>query len=147
MSLHKNSGRCEQCAKIFNRYPGFHSGLRRWFEEFQAEHPEAHISCAGRGRFDQEAMVLKHASRAHYGKSSHNWNAAIDIFELQGDVANIYERAWFDRVLAPEIPHWLNWYGSPGSVFFELPHIEVRAWRTLAQDGKLRLVEGESGAA
>jgi hypothetical protein len=144
---HKNNGRCEHCAKIFDRYPGFHSGLRRWFEEFQAQHSEAHISCAGRGQLDQEAQVVRGTSRAHFGKSSHNWNAAIDIFELQGNIANIYERDWFDRVVAPEIPQWLTWYGRKGSPFFELPHVEVKAWRALAQDGELKLVEEKSDAA
>lgn len=143
---HINNGKCARCAQIFDRYEGFHSGLRRWFEDFQSEHPEAHISCAGRGQQEQEADVLRKASRAHFGQSAHNFNAAIDVFELQGDIANIYEASWFTKILAPEIPSWLNWYGKPRSAFFELPHVEVRIWKDLVQNGDLKLVEDKNAA-
>jgi hypothetical protein len=138
---HLNNGTCPQCKLIFDRYQGFNSGLRSWFEAFQVKHPEAHISCAGRGEQDQEAAVLRRASRAHYGHSSHNWNAAIDIFEMTSDSPNIYNLAWFKNVLAPELPDWVNWYGMPGAAFHELPHCEVRNWKELALAGELFLVE------
>jgi hypothetical protein len=141
MSLHNNDGDCQYCNKIFDRYPNFYVPLRKWFKDFQKLHPEAHISCAGRGRQDQEEAFIRKASRAHYGQSSHNVNAAIDIFELQGNPKDIYERSWFDKVLAPALLPELVWYGAPNAPFKELPHVEVRSWKELRMRGILKLVE------
>lgn len=142
MSKHQNNGKCPQCAKIFDRYPGFHLALRFWFEDFQSKHPEAHISCAGRGEIDQEAALIKKASKAHWKESSHNWNAAIDLFEMAGEkIGDIYEVKWFFEVLFPNLPDWLKWYGAPGSKFKELPHVEVANWKALTENGLLKLVE------
>lgn len=138
---HANNGKCEKCAWFFDRYPGFHEDLRGWFEAFQAKHPEAHISCAGRGRADQELAVKQKLSRAHYGQSAHNWNCAIDFFVQIKGSEDIYPRAWFYSTLQPALPSWLKWYGEPGSSFFELPHVEVRNWRELRQAEKVHLVE------
>lgn len=138
---HENNGLCAKCAQIFDRYPGFYHGLRAWFENFQAVHPEGHISCAGRGEQDQEAAYLRRASKAHFPHSAHNWNAAIDVFVLKGQASNIYDVNWFRAVLGPVIPPYLNWYGKPGSAFYELPHIEILNWRDLARGGALKPVE------
>lgn len=135
--IHPNNGNCPGCDKIFDRYIGFHDGLRKWFKEFQQKHPEAHIACAGRGEQDQEEAQLRGASKAKYGESAHNYNCAIDIFEQQGDKKNIYEEEWFIRVLAPEIPAWLEWYGASGAAFPELPHVQLKDWRKYA----LQIVE------
>ena len=136
---HENNGSCLKCLEIKNKY-GCDYVLWEWFVQFQADHPEAHISEAGRDEDTQEAMVLKGASRAHWTKSAHNWKAALDIFELQGDVKNIYERKWFETVLKPRLPDWITWYGEPGSSFPELPHIEIKEWRRMAKEGCLLLV-------
>ncbi len=142
MIRHENSGNCQRCEQIFNRYPNFHAGLRKWFKAFQAKVPTAHISCAGRGRQDQEECVRRGASKAHWSKSAHNWNAAIDIFEMGGkSVTDLYEREWYETNLATSLPDDLVWYGSPGSIFPELPHVQVRDWPELARQGKLKLVE------
>ncbi len=138
---HDNSGKCVKCLEIILRYPGFHEGLRNWFLDFQYMHPEAHISCAGRGKDDQEALFQRKASRAHYGESAHNYNAALDLFENTGKTSEIYETEWFHRILALALPDWVTWYGRPGSKFYELPHIEVAAWKELKEKGDLRLVE------
>lgn len=132
MKHHRNLGFCGRCDEIFDRYPGFDQRLRLWFKNFQMRHPEAHISCAGRGRQDQEADKLRGASRASWGQSAHNYNMALDIFELQGDVQNIYEEEWFIKVLAPEIPDWIEWYGASGAAFPELPHLQIKGWRQVA---------------
>ncbi len=140
--MHLNNGNCSKCGQIFDRYPGFNQILRVWFRLFQRRHPEAHISCAGRGKLDQEAAFTNRVSKAHYGESAHNWNAAIDIFEMLDDGQhNIYERAWFCDVLEPELENYLNWYGKAGSPYYELPHIELRAWRDARDSGVLKLVE------
>lgn len=138
---HLNSGACPHCDLIIKRYPGFYQPLWDWFKKFQADHPEAHTSCAGRGFLDQEAAVIKKVSRAHYGESAHNYNCAIDLFELSGDTANIYERAWYERILEPELPGWVCWYGRVGAPYYELPHCEAGSWKTLVKAGALKLVE------
>jgi len=138
---HENNGNCAKCDEIFDRYPNFVKILRDWFKALQEKHPEAHISCAGRGKEEQEDAHAKRLSRAHYGESAHNFNAAIDLFELQGDKGNLYERAWFRVVVAPNIPAFLNWYGAPGSKFYELPHVEIRDWKSLASKKVFTLVE------
>lgn len=138
---HENTGSCAKCKQIFDRYPGFHQQLRDWFKVLQKHVPTAHISTAGRGELDQEAAVRRGASRAHWGKSAHNWNCAMDFFEMGGSSTDIYERKWFDKELAPRIPDWIEWYGRPGASFPELPHCELKGWRQMAKDGKLHLVE------
>lgn len=138
---HENNGRCLKCMEIFDRYPGFYEPLRAWFEAFQISHPEAHISCAGRGYDDQEALYIRKATRARYGQSAHNYGAAIDIWENTGNASDIYEKTWFREVLKPRLVDWLNWYGEPGSKFPELPHVEVKNWRELAKRKAIKLVE------
>lgn len=140
---HVNSGACAKCNEIMARYPNIYQPLRDWFKGFQAEHPEAHISCAGRGRDDQDMLFRRRASRAKYGQSAHNYNAALDIFELTSVQKDIYETKWFIDVLSKEIPDWMTWYGWPGSKFYELPHVEVENWKELATKGILKPVDGE----
>lgn len=140
MSKHTNNGACSKCTEIFTKYPGFNPALRHWFEKLQLEVPSAHISCAGRGEDEQNQLLLRRATRAAWGQSAHNYGAAIDIFELSGDLANIYEPAWYEAQLKPRLEHYLVWYGEPGSKFFELPHVELRGWRENVKYGKLTLV-------
>lgn len=138
---HTNNGVCPKCKEIMNKYPGLNSDLKNWFVMFQAKHPEGHISCAGRGKADQEAAFNAGMSRAHWGQSAHNYNCAIDFFEMSGKPKDIYEEKWFKEVLAPALPFFLNWYGAPGSSFRELPHVEVRNWHELKAKGLIHLVE------
>lgn len=138
---HSNSGNCEMCQAILTRYPMVPK-LYEWFKHFQSIHPEAHVSCAGRGQLDQEACFMKKASRAHYGQSAHNYGAALDIFEMAGESpTNIYENKWFYGVVQPALDSSLVWYGAPGAKFYELPHIELANWRELVAQGRLKLVE------
>lgn len=140
---HTNNGKCLKCGEIFDRYPNFNQQLRSWFVKFQAKHPEAHISCAGRGFADQEAAKTAGASRASYGQSAHNYNCAIDLFvmDFKNYPDQLYPKKWFDTVLAPEVPFFLNWYGAPGQPFPELPHLEIREWRGLRAQNMASLVE------
>lgn len=138
---HLNSGHCDKCHAIIVRYPGFYEPLIEWFLDFQMRHPEAHVSCAGRGRLDQEAFYHRGVSQAKYGESAHNYNAALDFFEMTGDMRSIYEESWFASVLRPNVPSWLEWYGEKDSEYPELPHVEVRNWRKLVDMGLLTLVE------
>lgn len=138
---HINNGACQKCIEIIDAYPGFDLDLRNWFMTFQKLHPEMHTSCAGRGKVDQEALFLRRATRAHWGQSSHNWNAALDLFVVDQDYNSIYPVDWFNNTLGPSLPDWIKWYGRPGSAFFELPHIEKSNWDLLSKTGGLELVE------
>ena len=140
MSKHENNGQCSHCQEILNKYEGFNQHLRDWFEEVQAAQPETHLSCAGRGRIEQESDFHRGASRAHYGQSSHNFNCAIDLFCLVPGL-DLYDRAWFASVIAPRITSQLEWYGKPDAPFKELPHVEIKLWKELVQEGLAKLVE------
>lgn len=139
---HENNGFCPQCQNIFNRYPGFNENLKSWFLSMQTKHHEMHISCAGRGEIDQEAYFAKGSSKAHYGQSAHNYGCAIDLFVMDPKHPNIlYPNDWFIGILQPNLPKWLLWYGAPGSLFHELPHVELRGWQELVRQGIVKLVE------
>jgi hypothetical protein len=154
MPSHVNAANCDKCEEIFNKYPGFHVGLRAWLLALRKKDATAHISCAGRGKIDQEACVVAGTSKAHFGRSAHNFNLAIDIFRLthiSGDsqaLAVNYDRSWFRDVVGTAVfkhnsepdshylginmPHFqLSWYGAPNAKFFELPHIEIMNWTEL----------------
>lgn len=141
MIKHQNNGQCLKCVHIRNQYEFFYVPLWAWFVDFQRTHPEAHISCAGRGMVDQEAAYQRKATRARWRYSSHNYGAALDLFVITPGESNIYPVAWFNQVLSPELPAWINWYGRKGSPFFELPHVEISDWRDLVASGDLQLVE------
>jgi len=136
---HENNGYCSKCHQLIAYFPGIYPPLFQWFLEFQNDHPEAHISCAGRGEAEQKRCYEEGTSRAQWGESAHNWNAALDFFvNKPGD---IYNSEWFKNVLGPAIPDFLEWYGRPGSKFFELPHVQVKDWRKLRALGELDLVQ------
>lgn len=140
---HTNNGNCEKCDQIFDKYAGFNIELRKWFKEFQKEHPEAHISCAGRGEKDQNDLFIAGRTRAKFGQSAHNYGAAIDVFCVMEHSDSIYDLHWFKTVLSPEIPEWLNWYGRPHAPFPELPHIEIANWKDLAKQHILEKIEAK----
>jgi len=137
---HENTGHCLKCRKIIDRFPGLYTPLLEWFEFFQKRHPEAHVSCAGRGEADQNHVFEQGLSRAQWRESAHNWNAALDFFVVIPGKADIYDKHWFELVLGKNIPQWLTWYGAPGSKFYELPHVEVKNWKGLRDNGELKLV-------
>lgn len=149
MMKHVNNGRCPKCHEIIHRYSGFHEELLAWFMDLQERHPEAHVSCAGRGEIEQEGHYQVGRSKAHFGESAHNYNCALDLFEMWGNPKHIYENEWFQAVIRPEIEkhQWLNWYGSKDAKFKELPHVEVRNWRELRDQGLIHLVEDYDDAA
>ncbi len=134
---HINTGACPKCDEIFSRFPNFHSGLKTWFQELQKLRPEAHISCAGRGRVDQEDAFRRGASKAHFGESAHSFNLALDIFKLHALGAE-WPRGWFESWVEPAVAaqnsagdFQLEWYGSPGRRFYELPHVEIKNWKVI----------------
>lgn len=141
MIRHENNGFCKKCQIIIDTYPDFNPELREWFEELQFDHNEAHTSCAGRGRVDQESLFERGATRAHFGESAHNYNAALDLFAIISGENTIYPVAWFNNILSPKIPDWIEWYGRRGSRFYELPHVQLKNWKQMKKDGLLLIVE------
>ena len=145
--MHKNDGRCAHCQLIIKKYPGIDYNLKTWFERLQVKYPEVHVSEAGRGKEQQEILLRKKATKARWTESSHNYNCALDLFELGGESkSDIYEKNWFMTVIAPNVPSYLEWYGWPEyknkkDKFYELPHIEVKNWKNLRDLGLVSLVE------
>lgn len=160
---HLNTGNCEKCIELFDKYPGFHPGLRGWFTGLQLCFPDAHISCAGRGKYLQELYFKQGSTRAHWMESAHNYNLAIDIFRLTPTGAE-WGPTWFRNVVGAAVkahnePDTANkisailmkvgldfkikWYGDPDSRFFELPHCEVDGWKSRPD---LTLVEGDNAS-
>lgn len=137
---HQNSGNCLSCAILFNRYAEFYKPLKDWFFDLQTQFPDMHISCAGRGMVDQMALFQRGATKAKWGQSAHNFNAAIDIFQLKKGQA-AWDLAWFDTVVGPHLPADITWYGRLDAPYFELPHCEWTPWSQKAKEGILTLVE------
>ncbi len=85
-------------------------------------------------------MFLRGVSKAHWKRSAHNWNCALDLFCMIPGVPNIYFNNWFENTLGPAIPDWLLWYGRKGAPYYELPHVEVKNWQELVRGKTVRLV-------
>jgi hypothetical protein len=137
---HENSGRCRKCLQILARYPSLDAELGNWFCDLQFRQAELHVSCAGRGKIEQEECFQRGASKAHYGQSAHNYNCALDLFQLKNGNP-VWDRTWFGEVVGKNLTRNLKWYGAAGAAFYELPHVEVAAWRDEAKLGLTRLVE------
>jgi hypothetical protein len=123
-----------------NTYPNFYRPLRSWFVFFQAAHPEFHASEAGRGQEKQEKEFSEKDTLAHWLESAHNYNAALDLFIVVNG-RSLYDKEWFNKILAPAIPKTLEWYGRPGCTFREFPHVQVKDWKQLRDSGLLVPVE------
>lgn len=142
---HLNNGKCEACAVIFDRYPGFHGVLRSWFQSLQTELPQVHIACAGRNGADQDQLFKAGRTRAKWGQSSHNWNAAIDTWVQTSDGKYSLPEDFYNAVILPRLPDWVEWYGheeykhNPAK-YWELPHFEVKNWHALVASKELELV-------
>lgn len=131
---------CEKCMEIIDMYPNFNQEVLSWWLMIQSMYPSAHISCAGRGKKEQERVYNAKLSLARWGQSAHNWNCAIDIFELRDGKA-VWDELWFDKVIRSNIPYNLKWYGSPNARFRELPHVELNGWANLINTLQIKLVE------
>lgn len=139
---HFNDGNCKKCRDIVYRYPGFHLELANWFFSVQSQVPSIHCSCAGRDEQDQEMVFLRGASKARWGQSAHNYNAALDLFFIVDNepVWDPEKSEWlFKRLIGPKIPNWVQW-GYNFRTFRELAHFEVLQWKYLVEQGKLTLI-------
>lgn len=137
---HENSGACKKCVEIIYRFPNPHKDLVLWFISLQAKHPSVHVACFGRGKVEQEEAYHRGASRAHFGQSAHNYNAACDLWILSDEGKYTLPADWFREVLAPALPAWITWGGTWKS-FRELPHVELIDWRERVKRGELKAVE------
>lgn len=137
---HENNGDCLKCNQIINEFPGAHRQLILWFKALQKKHPEFHTNCVGRGKAEQTQKVKEGKSKAPWTYSSHNYNCAIDLW-VQKDGKYTLPKDLFEKVMKQELLPWLKWYGSPGSSFYELPHVEVSSWKELKAKGQVKLVE------
>ena len=130
MSKHLNgSGPCKKCIEIMNKFPNFDPTLKNWFITKQNQLMNCHISDAGRGKLDQEVYFQRGASKAHYGQSSHNFNAALDIFFIEKDGSLSYADNKY-ALLTLDLPDDIVWYGAPKAKFPEKPHFELKDWKT-----------------
>jgi hypothetical protein len=137
---HVNNGSCPRCLEIINKYPSFNEDLRKWFLALQALRPEAHTSCAGRGKDDQEAYFKQGTSRAHWGQSAHNYNLAIDVFKLSQAGAE-WPINWYQTVVVPSAEAAGLESASKWTTFREWPHFQVKNWKSVVTAGKAKLVE------
>lgn len=136
--LHIDNGSCQKCREIIERYPGFHQGLLKWFQNLQSNMKTVHVSCAGRGQMDQEACFIRGASDAHWTKSAHNWNCALDLFH--NEKGNLYPATMFKEIEL-FVTDWIEWYGAKGEKYLEQPHYQVSGWHDLADKNLIKLVE------
>jgi len=102
--------------------------------------PEFHISCAGRDEHEQTMLRNRGSSLADWGRSAHNFNAAIDTFVQGYDPTTIYPKDWYRVMIPSRLPPWLNWYGTPGSKFFELPHFEPVGWKRMVLSKEIKMI-------
>lgn len=136
---HENSGQCIKCGLIFNKYPGFHVGLKSWFMSVQKKMPIFHVCDAGRGKIDQEIYFARGATKAHFGESAHNFNCAIDSFFLIDGKYSL-DKKLYDEV-SKSLTSGIEWYGAAGSAFFELPHFQIANFKEAKESGLLKPVE------
>lgn len=145
MNIHSGKqSRCKKCDEIFDRYEGFNEELREWFNLCRNDIRNIHISCAGRGRKDQEDCFDRGRSNAHYGQSAHNYNMAIDVFFVDEVGAYSLDKKYFDELLSNHpIDGKFEWFGRPGSPYKEMPHIQVLNWKDKVKVNSLPLVEAQ----
>ena len=137
---HQNSVvECPGCLAKFALYPDFDKTLQDWFFSQRAIDTTFHCADAGRGRIEQETDFSRGASKAHYGQSAHNFNAAFDgFFQINGQYR--VDKPLFAKVAANLLEN-IIWYGAPDAAFPETPHFELKNWRQLLESGQLKLVE------
>lgn len=136
---HTNNGKCAKCAEIMDEFCGLHPVVRDFIEKCQAKYPEFHVSDACRGYLEQELYFKRGASLAHYGESSHNYGCGADTFFLI-DGAYSLSIEDYEKKIKPMIPDTIAW-GHEWPHFRETPHFELKAWKTLRDQGLAKLVE------
>ena len=135
MTLHHKEG--AECPLCQQKLLSAHESLREWFFEVKNAFLDVHISCAWRGKEDQEAAFHLGLSNAKYGHSKHNhtlngepYSLALDLFQLRNGVA-AYRPRYFAAIndFNARNGYPIRWGGSFRSirdcVHFELKPGEV----------------------
>lgn len=140
---HINSGNCPKCEEILNAFGGTYSPLKCWFKDVQKKYSHVHVSCAGRCKKDQINVNLSGFSDASFGKSPHNYNPsfAIDLFITHPMYpGELYPVNMFNEIVKDTLVDWIEWYGIKGSKYYELPHFQVKDWKKIVIDEKIKLI-------
>ncbi len=139
---HVNEENCPRCEEVLAKFPGLDPDLEQWFRNLRQAHPNCHTSCAGRGQVDQENCYSAGTSKAHWTQSAHNYNQALDLFQLTSEGKAKWDPMWYRDVLGddPEIGTSLVW-GANWTTFKEYPHVETADWKDKAKSGFVKLVE------
>lgn len=134
---HQNEASCERCEEFLKKV---HTSLLDWFVSLRMKYPEAHVSCGVRSELEQEASFKGGFSRAHFGKSPHNYYPAlaIDIFRIAPDGKPQWSLPWYKKVIKENLWDGISWGGDFKS-FPDSPHVELTNWKELAEDGEARL--------
>jgi hypothetical protein len=134
MARHINNGTwCPLCAE---KMKDACEELQQFHREFQAQHPDAHVSCSYRPEADQNrAFALGH-SKAKFGQSPHNFRPAlaIDYFRLTQAGGASFDRPWYIAVLMPAVRKAGLVSGGDWAKFRDYPHVEVPNWRGKVSD-------------
>ena len=131
---HINNGSCPRCAEILKDAC---EDLQQFHRGFQAQHPDAHVSCSYRPEADQNrAFALGH-SKAKFGESPHNFKPswAIDYFRLTQAGGASFDRPWYIATLMPAVKAAGLVSGGDFKSFKDYPHVEVRDWRGRMKSG------------
>lgn len=103
MSHHSNlEPTCPLCAEKLEQA---HHYMRKWFENVKRRHPKAHISCAWRGKEDQDRAFQGKKSKLPFPLSKHNrmingkpCSLALDLFELSDEGQAIFSPSFYAKI-------------------------------------------------
>lgn len=134
---HQNESSCERCEEFLKKV---HVSLLDWFVSLRMKHKDAHVSCGVRPEVAQEAAFRDGKSKAHFGKSPHNYypSLAIDIFRIREDGSPEWSISWYKKVIKQNLYDGITW-GGDFSSFPDAPHVELTNWKELAENGEARL--------
>jgi peptidoglycan L-alanyl-D-glutamate endopeptidase CwlK len=137
MAKHTNNGACPKCLEILGQA---HENLVDWFQCEQKKDPELHVSCAYRGKIQQDDDFDRGVSKATFGKSPHNYMPALalDVFYIIGGIAKWPMDRY--RQLAADKPDGIEWgadWNDNGRTddekFIDAPHFQVKGWKAFAK--------------
>lgn len=138
---HLNSGSCDKCYDILNKYGEPPERIKEFFEDVVSRHKDAHIAFAGRGMNDQELFFQQGTSKAHWGESPHNYNLAIDLFRLTFNRAE-WLHTWYEQIWEESKEEFKDFaWGGDWNKFKDFPHYELKDWKDMVKNKEATLVE------
>jgi hypothetical protein len=127
---HENYVPCESCAK---KLEGADPLIAHWFYQLREQFPTVHISCAFRGKDEQDKAVAEKKSLLKWPHSKHNvmqdgqpCSRAMDLFSLSDD-----GKAEFRLGYYISIANWFEDQGAPIAAglhwkWQDPPHFELK---------------------